>query len=241
MSAFKIDLDSTDGPFSDETGNNWNEVTTVARTDQASGLATTKMTLNPVKNALRKTEDYYTWKRIVQTYLELRGLDGLIDYKLPRPAQNSPNSQMWFYGSKAIGEWLIANISTDIHNRIQARCTLLFADEIWKAIYEEMHRYSIYEDMKQVAAFVNLKRTHYPTATAFIDDYRVRYMRLKERELEVKPFFAMLTIMNEIHQIDVRDSVLESLKEKNLNAQTFTHNLFCTYTQDLRDRLSSRE
>ncbi|KAJ5930320.1 hypothetical protein N7466_005813 [Penicillium verhagenii] len=223
MSAFTIDSDTTgvdDVPFSTRTDNNWDNVTAVTRIDQSSGLPAIKITLNPLKNPLQKPEDYDSWKRI-----------------------NSNNSEKWFNASKAIGEWLIANISTEIHSKIQARSTLTlsFADVIWKGIYEEMRGCGIYEDMKQIGAFVNLKRTDFPTKTAFIDDYCARYMRLKEREMEVKPYFAMMTILLQIHQLDVRDSVLQSIKEKNHTAQTFTYNVFCQYTQDLRGRVLIRE
>ncbi|KAJ5939777.1 hypothetical protein N7466_002911 [Penicillium verhagenii] len=95
MSAFTIDYDTTgvdNVAFSTRTDNNWDDVTTVARTDQSSDLAAVKITLNPVKNPLRKAEDYESWKRIVQINLKLRGMDGLIDYNLPRPAQNGTNA-----------------------------------------------------------------------------------------------------------------------------------------------------
>jgi hypothetical protein len=96
---------------------------------------------------------------------------------------------------------------------------MLFADEVFKAIEEEMRGYSLYSDINNVAKYSHITASDYPIITAFLDEYILLHTKISEQNLQNSPTKAFMYIISELKQFEELSSTRHKhngfIEEKN--------------------------
>ncbi|KAJ5591448.1 uncharacterized protein N7459_001817 [Penicillium hispanicum] len=140
--------------------------------DQAFNLPEPhKVTLREIKNVLQDTRNFCAWLESVVQILKTQGLDKLIDIRIPRPFTKNPQLEHWLHLSKQIQQWLMKGISGKLR---------------WK-VYRQGKRLELADEFIDEAKRVFQSKKAYD-----------QYNRLQGHQINVHPYFALCTLLNQL-------------------------------------------
>lgn len=187
---------------------------------------------------LEDTRRFSVWSEKVTFMLQARGLQHIINDKIPRPGKDEPAAQKWRQISMEVKQWLVDNMSDEVYQNISCFSSLdsrvVFADEFMREAKRVIQGEGPYVHLRHVAAFDVPRREDFNTAKEFVIAYMERFNKLLGLGLKMEPYYAILRVINQLHEagdseivinnvmsdlviMNTCESVLEEFKVQNFN------------------------
>lgn len=198
--------------------------------------------LHKLTAILTNPEHFHNWYKAVERALLAQRLHRLIDRSIKRPRQNSAEAQNWMQLSIMVQCWMSASISDTLMQRIKSRGKrVLFADEFMIQAKKVIQGTGYGATNAVIRRVLNLKRSVFPTAIQFLQEFQQRYTDALGMGLNMHPR-SLLSIIDqqlydEIHaQIPLIFSDIQDQTANNL-----TNEQFFAYCAKIEDHLRQRD
>ncbi|KAJ5621610.1 hypothetical protein N7528_006393 [Penicillium herquei] len=146
---------------------------------------------------LSNADEYDDWAKMVWAALNEDNLTDLLDISIIRPKRTDAKGPIWYPLSLQLAEWLKSNISEDINKLIhQTHSRMVFADEIFRAIYEHIGGLGLHANMMKWDQWENIKVTDYKSTRKFVEEVLLASKKLAESGIVIPPYGVLMKVLN---------------------------------------------
>ncbi|KAJ5707617.1 hypothetical protein N7488_007418 [Penicillium malachiteum] len=181
---------------------NWYEGLLPPAADKVKTQATSlpyndSIVLKKLPITLSNAEKYDDWAKMIWAALNKDNLTDLLDISINRPKRTDAKGPIWYPLSLQVAEWLKSNISEDINKLIhQTHSRMVFAEEIFRAIYEHMRGLNLYANMMKWDRRENIKVTDYKFTQTFVEEVLHASKKLAESGIVIPPYGVLMKVLN---------------------------------------------
>ncbi|KAJ5733773.1 hypothetical protein N7493_002559 [Penicillium malachiteum] len=196
--------------------------------------------LKKLSITLSNADEYDDWAKLVWAALSKDNLTDLLDISIIRPKRTDAKGPIWYRLSLHVAEWLKSNISEDINKLIhQTDSRMVFADEIFRAIYEHMGGLGLYANMMKWKRWDNTKITDYESTRKFVEDVLLARKKLADSGIVIPPYGLLMKVLNglAVRNLDISKRICNDLKRDKVEPTSLTLDALNVIIRGIRQEL----